>query len=251
MMSKKKAWMAGLMAQGFNVRAVTFDGTNDYLTRGADLTGNADSKVGILSVWVKLGADGSALALYREGNGRLTIQRDAGDKYSFELQTTVGVVTFEMYSSSSWTISDGWHHILASWDLATASRYLYINDTDDIGSVPTNNNNNIDYTQTGHVIGALTSPFSNKFNGDMAQFYFNNATSLDLSVEANRRKFISADGKPVDVGVDGSLPTGTAPRIYLDLASGDAVSTFATNKGTGGGMTLTGTLAEASTSPSD
>jgi hypothetical protein len=33
---------------------VFFDGSNDYLTRGADLVGNADSKVFTLSLWAKL-----------------------------------------------------------------------------------------------------------------------------------------------------------------------------------------------------
>jgi hypothetical protein len=60
-------------------------------------------------------------------------------------------------------------------------------------------------------------------------------------------KFFSAAGKPVALGADGSTPTGTAPRIFF---SGDN-SSFATNKGTGGSFTLTGSLTNASTSPSD
>ena len=65
--------------------------------------------------------------------------------------------------------------------------------------------------------------------------------------EATRRKFISANGKPVDLGSDCSAPTGTAPAVCF---SGDA-TTFGTNKGTGGTFTLTGTLTDASTSPSN
>jgi hypothetical protein len=57
------------------------------------------------------------------------------------------------------------------------------------------------------------------------------STHLDFTVETNRRKFVGADGKPVNLGADGSTPTGVAPAIFF---SGDA-STFGTNRGTGGG----------------
>jgi hypothetical protein len=58
------------------------------------------------------------------------------------------------------------------------------------------------------------------------------------------RKFIDAEGKPVDLGVDGSTPTGTAPAMFF---SGDAIG-FASNKGTGGVFILTGTLIDADAS---
>ena len=72
-------------------------------------------------------------------------------------------------------------------------------------------------------------------------------THLDLDVVGNRRKFISGDKKPVFLGTDGSKPTGSAPPVYF---SGDATD-FSTNKGDGGAFTLTGTLTNSSTSPSD
>lgn len=83
--------------------------------------------------------------------------------------------------------------------------------------------------------------------GNVADFWFAPGQFIDFSIEANRRKFIGADGKPVDLGSDGSAPTGAAPTIFL---SGDDAG-FATNRGTGGAFTLTGALTNASTSPSD
>lgn len=56
-----------------------------------------------------------------------------------------------------------------------------------------------------------------------------------------------ATGKPVDLGADGSTPTGTAPGVYL---TGGA-ATFATNLGTAGSFAVTGTLTNAASSPSD
>ena len=62
---------------------------------------------------------------------------------------------------------------------------------------------------------------------------------LDLSIEANRLKFRSAAGKPVDLGTDGSTPTGTAPFMYMR----NPYDSFDTNNGSGGGwFSLTGTL---------
>ena len=76
----------------------------------------------------------------------------------------------------------------------------------------------------------------------IADFYFNPTTYIDLSVTANRRKFISASLHPVDRGATGSIPTGTAPIMYQS----GAVASWQTNKGTGGGFTLTGALTASS-----
>ena len=88
------------------------------------------------------------------------------------------------------------------------------------------------------------------FEGDIADVWI--APGVDLREsgdipEATRRKFSTADNKPVDLGSDCSAPTGTVPAICF---SGDA-STFGTNKGNGGAFTLSGTLTNAATSPSN
>jgi peptidoglycan hydrolase-like protein with peptidoglycan-binding domain len=82
--------------------------------------------------------------------------------------------------------------------------------------------------------------------GDMADVWiapgvslFDDNGAIPLSTV---RKFISANGKPVDPI---NFPAGAAV-----LMSGDA-STFGTNQGTGGAFTTTGTLTDAPTSPSN
>jgi hypothetical protein len=105
---------------------------------------------------------------------------------------------------------------------------------------------------TGTTIPFNGLPFvvgSNLFNfgvdwsyvGDMADLWVAPGTFIDFSNVANRRKFIDADGKPVD-------PTNFPASAIL--FSGDA-STFGTNQGTGGSFTLTGTLTDATSSPSN
>lgn len=90
-----------------------------------------------------------------------------------------------------------------------------------------------------------------EFNGAMADLWIAPNTFIDFSVTGNRRKFISAAGKPVNLGADGSIPTGTAPAIFQRRAPADAAATFADNLGTGGDFTITGTLTNAPSSPSD
>lgn len=228
-----------------------FDGTNDYMTRGSDLTNNADSKSGILSAWVRKDSEPASV---------LSIIRTASDGFSLTWPgTAIGTFNINGKNSSSATIlglstsseyhTSVWHHILASWDLNAAAGYLYIDDTSDL-STPTLTNDTIDYTQTNWAIGAKTDG-TLKWDGCLAEVYFAPGQFLDLSVVTNRRKFISSGGKPVYLGSDGSLPTGVAPIVYQRVADAAAVATFATNLGTGGDFSITGTLTTGSTSPSD
>lgn len=98
------------------------------------------------------------------------------------------------------------------------------------------------------VIG---SDYGSSLITDLADFWLAPGQFIDFSIEANRRKFISAEGKPVDLGADGSTPTGTAPAIFFRRDPSAAASTFANNLGTGGAFAITGTLTNADTSPSD
>jgi hypothetical protein len=73
----------------------------------------------------------------------------------------------------------------------------------------------------------------------MAIIWFDTEQFIDITIEANRRKFIDANQMPVALGPDGSLPTGTAPQVYLD----NPLSTFHRNRGTSVDFTVFGTPA--------
>jgi len=85
--------------------------------------------------------------------------------------------------------------------------------------------------------------FQNKYFSDL--WLGSTASFFDLSIEANRRKFISADITPADVGSTGQTPFGTAPQIYQNVptASVDPLD-WLPNRGTVGGTFVqnTGTL---------
>ncbi|WP_224710078.1 hypothetical protein [Mesorhizobium sp. CA5] len=150
-----------------------------------------------------------------------------------------------MRSSASYFVASGWCHFLVSFQLAsTATRWLYMNDVSDLATVPTYaTGSTVDWTLVDWFIsGGGTGNL--KYPGDMADLLVW-PTYLDLSVVANRRLFIDSIKKPVDPAV--AVAALGTPLIRLS----GPTSGWPTNKGGGGGFTLSGTLADATTRPGD
>lgn len=58
---------------------------------------------------------------------------------------------------------------------------------------------------------------------------------VDLSVVANRRKFINANLTPVDLGDTGAVPFGYQPAMYMSVRPGGVPTDILLNRGRGGG----------------
>lgn len=230
-----------------------FDGTNDYLLFTGTPAGIADGKLGILSCWVRLdGGDGAAQVLITNNNALFSVQRGSDDLFHvFGARVGGGGDALSLATINTYVAGATWLHILASWNMGVAgSGRLYVNDMSDKNEVAFTDEE-IDYATTlNWAVGGLIAG-SAKVNACLAEFYFAAGQYLDFSLVSNRRKFISASGKPVHLGATGSLPTGTAPQIYFHLDDAEASANFATNRGTGGDFAVTGTLTAGSTSPSD
>ena len=234
-------------ARGYSANAVRFDGSNDYLTRGADLTSNADTKLLIISFWFNMkGSDGVDQYFYINANTTSRVEKENNDKIRVLFQDSGFVSRLHLVTTDTYVASGGWVHFLASCNLNTPVAHLYVNDADAEAGGATESDGNMDNADSNHGIGGSVSG-GNKIDADIADFYINFGEYLDLTSTANRRKFIDGDGKPVDLGSDGSEPTGTAPKIFL---SGDT-ATWHTNKGGGGGFTESGALTDGASSPSD
>lgn len=232
---------------GFNPKGVRFDDV-DSLQRGSDFTSNVDGKKGIFSFFIKMYVDDLNLNFFRTNNARFQIgtldtneinllARDTSSNTVFSVQTAAGTIL----------AANGWMHVLASWDVSSGVNdvQLYLDDAEAADNLTKNSNNDIDYTDTTHQFRGITG--NDGF--EIAEFYYNNAEYLDITLEANRRKFITADGKPVNLGNNGSLPTGSAPIVYLSLQS-NTVNDFVENNGYGGDFAVSaGTLTEATTNP--
>lgn len=242
----------GTPPSGFQVDAVRME-TTDWISSA---TNWADSPTGSAVVWVKITPSlGSVMALFGPDGYSYNIALNGFDSSidTYVFDSTESNYVYGMSGSSAYT-EDVWVPILMDWKTnETAGNKLlqiYVGDTDSGITPADDGTGSFSAIWSGQTFLIGKSGFGNEFDGDMAEFWFS-TTRLDFSVEANRRKFVSATGKPVDVGVDGSTPTGSAPEIYLSVRPGDAAADFVTNRGTGNNFTQNGTLTLASTSPSD
>jgi hypothetical protein len=233
---------------GGGYRAVNFDGTNDHMARTSALTGASANDTGTCSFWIKTaGTGGNQTIFYMLKDGVSTI--------SIRVATTVMYLQFARTNTSPFPLGDiissgdvadsTWHHVVSSWDIsaATTSWRTYVDDVHD-GSGFRDRTGDISWDGPDIYVGKDTTGSVNRFNGDIAEFWLD-STYMDLSNSANRRKFISAGGAPVNLGSDGSVPTGSAPLIYL---KGPAAR-FPTNLTGKGDFTVTGALTNSSTSP--
>ncbi len=233
--------------EGYSAIAVDFDGT-DRMARGAGLTGAADAKVGIFSTWVMFQAgDGNAMTFFgAPGGSGLNIERQATNIFRVVGWIAGSGNVLIMAGSTAVTADSTWHHIAMSWDLGNALGHVSLDGVDDVAGGATLTDQNIDYTTSdAHLMS--NSSAGQIVDAFVSEYYLNLAEYLDITVPANLQKLRLATGKPADPGSDGSTVTGSAPTIMHN----NPVASWHTNTGGGGGMTLTGTLAAASSSPSD
>lgn len=232
----------------WNPNAVTLDGTNDYLLRGADLTGNADSGKFTMSFWFKVGNNAANKELITTANSRFTVRFTATEQLQILASNSGGTGVLSVATTP--TYADGnWHHALVSIDMAsTSTRWIYVD-----GAAPAvtwttyTAASTIDFTDTNYGIGATTAG-GTKYIGDVADLWLLPGTYIDLSQTLNRAKFRNTfTGLPMYLGPDGGIPAGTAARIFLS----NPTSAWQTNKGTGGNFTVTGALTTATTQPGD
>ncbi len=238
----------------YSANSSKFDGTNDYMLRGGDLTGVNNGKKGIFSCWLNLnGGDASLLRIYTaeattpDGSNFFTVFRNSSNLFVINATNVSGETNLLSIRTSVTYVSTAKHlHILASWNMASAgSGSIYMNDILDYNEVAFIDGA-LDYTPGNNAVGSRPNG-TQKFNGCLAELYLNLGESLDFSVASNRRKFIDGEKFPVSLGSDGSTPTGTVPDVYLK----NAFSSFGTNSAGGGNFTVTGSLEACASKPSD
>lgn len=234
--------MTGLVSRRaavpYAANAVNFDGTNDYLNKSGALNGIANGKIIVVNAWLQLKQLGRTHSILRDNAGfDFLFLINTNNKVYVEAWN--GLSARLALTSSAALALNAWTHVFLYADLTDpAKRGLYINDGLDAATWSTYVNGDIDW------IGATSFSVGGTFSGtvlargDMADVWLSTSQWVNGGLEATRRKFISAAGKPVDLGADGSTPTGTAPTIFLS----GATATWHTNLGTGGGFTETGEL---------
>ena len=236
---------------------IGFDGT-DYLSKNTPLTGVSDSNKWTGGFWFKRGnhslqelLDTDAGSGPTEGDISFHFLNDEA-RIMAENTSASEVLRIEITSPD---INDStWHHIMWSVDLSTTGRrHVMIDGTllsegtgnDQANFVTYNTSGVMDFTPKGAGGVSVGSNTTNTvpYIGDMADFWVDFGSYIDLSIAANRAKFYNSG--PVYLGCDGSAPLGYAADIFL---SGPTAG-WETNDGTGGGFTENGALTDAATDP--
>lgn len=248
----------------YSASAVTFNGSS-YLYRNSQLSGVANTSSGLMSLWVQTAGTGNANPQVfgaTVGTNILLPQQimtQAGFRKGFFVDNRGGSGMSFFTPPDSLPLNT-WLNVIVSWDsnFGAGAKLVSIAINDANQTLTQNSNLGSAYpwlytsvlswavaaagdsaTSTEHVLS------SSKYTGNMADFQFWAGVYRDMGTETNRRLFIDNGGKPVDPSV-----AATALGTQTLLFSGTS-SSFGTNQGTGGAFTLTGTLSDAPTSPSD
>lgn len=241
-------------------------GTTAYYSKGAAIAGT-DSKVGTLSVWVRIdGGDGTIMRIIAPVSAvggstlrGLRLSRTAANEFDVVGLNAAGTVIFRLTPTATFTAGPDWYHILISYDLTGAvvnNASFLINGNQGVTSIGAYTDDTVSNSNADIGIGA-TAGGGGSWDGCIAELWYGPGIYLDFAQglgggeDANIYKFRTPSGKPANLGSDGSRPTGVAPLIYMSADRGGAVSTFTTNRGSGGGMTASGSPAISSSSPSD
>lgn len=231
--------------------AVDFDGTNDYLSRSSDLTGNADGKTFTFSAWVW--PDNGQGPIYCSANATsgslqpviIGVGNAATGTYNLTIlyrDYNSGITKLQAYSAALSVPRDTAMHVLISVDVSdTAKRWVYINDVQTTMSWDNYVNENIPFSHTYHYVGYENHwpSVTDRFKGRLAHVYLD-YTYRDLSNVTNRRLFITADRKPAQG------QAALNPILYLPMTDPTQPGK---NSGTGGDFTLTGTIARSGRGP--
>lgn len=233
----------------YDNRAAYFDGST-WLSRGADLTGIADSAVFTISMWVRRLspspenpfvicqtnlAFGIGLNVYGNSNANRVIFQSSG--------TSTG----EMQARSVDAMSlDNWSHVIGCFDATDQNKCaVYVDGAATSGPVIYFTNNSVfDFTIGNFFVGS-NGGGTRAYQGYLAELWFT-TQYIDLTVSANRLKFRTSGGAPADMGKAGTVPLGAQPFLYLrdyrDFALGR-------NRGKGGNFSIVGGPIEEAAGP--
>jgi hypothetical protein len=232
----------------YTAYATAFNGSSQYLRRTTDFTGAANSKIILVSLWFKYTTtlNSKAIMYFRIGGLKVAIDFDV---------TTLKGMFRDLYNNqaatftSNATYTEGqWYHLCISFNSAnSAQRAVYL-DGASISGLSWSSYSNYEVFLAGYItegLGVGADVDGNwKWSGALSEVWFSGFETswFDITNATNLQKFRSAAGKPVDLGVDGSTPTGTKPLFYLK----SPYSSFETNAtGRGDFATVGGPLSTA------
>lgn len=216
--------------------ALLLDGSTQWLRRASEMDGLIDSDKFVLSAFVRLdGRDASRRTILINDTERLIIDFDAANELRVVAYDSSPTILINRVTTTTFTASSTYLHVLIAVDLSVPTIQVYVNDSVEATSGALNTGT-IDFTGDGWTVGA-NSAGTYEIEGVLGPIFFYPGLYLDLSVEANRRLFVTADGGWVNLGANGRTPFGSTPHLYL---IGNGATEFASNVGGGGAFTAAG-----------
>jgi hypothetical protein len=228
-------WSITTTAAGFT--AVTFDGTNDYLNRGAGFTGAANGEEFTFVIRFHPNDTGAVQVLLHDQQDNIKIQLSATNTitgYMWGAAERIGFV-----SVGSVPNADGMITLFFSGKTTSGDeRIKMFKGSTDItpagGGFYNHTAGTMDFTATDWKVFANNAG-SLKFSGDVEFIWFD-TVYYDVSDSAVRAKFA------VDqIGADGSGP-GARPLLYLTGAASLWNASPVVNLGDGGNLTMNGAV---------
>lgn len=222
---------------GVPMMAARFDGTDGISIAGGIGGGITDGSDFLVSFWIKFnGGDSSLHTVLKTRNSNpstgVQIVRDSSNNWRVLYFTNTGSLIGDATSSSTWTTSSGWHHVLFFRTANQNAARLYINGTQEASLSASGTS--VEWTVSNVYFGRDETD-SGRLNADIADFLLYRAPLPDLTNATNREPFYSSTGKPVYPGDSGELPIASnSPFIYLSANA----SSFQTNLGLGSNFTV-------------
>lgn len=231
-------------ATPFSATALNYDAATNWAARGADLTGNADTKTITWSCFFRVnGGAGTDRYIHSSAAFRYIIFLDTSNSIWFLFRDSAAAIIYEFHSTTTFAADGAWHNVIMSLDTQTDRIQLVIDGALEapviLNRVP---DTTIDWTQANHFIATLNT-LALFWDGCLSMLYFNTDAALDLADPNNIRLFIDDDGFPVDLGPNGEFPTEASPIIFLPAGDPSA------NAGTGGNFVNNAALAACASNP--
>lgn len=245
----------------FEANAVHFDGTTTVKNSAAL---NIGALTGLLSIWYKPSSNWAGQAVGSQASALLSTGAGADatnifaignftglPNHAFQLGMSTSAATLNATTPANSVPDDAWHNILMTWDTnhASGARVVvaYVDDAPVVVTLSADAGPAFAVVFADPMFLGTYLGGGFFYEGDLSEFWINTNFLPDITDVAVRRKFISALGKPVPLGTDGSVPFGSAPEFFFG-----GVAAGYTNTGTAGAFSVTaGALTNASTSPSD
>lgn len=237
----------------YPVGAATFNGTTTYLSRAVNELSNGSG--GTFSCWLNLvGGNSTTMVIFDSlifsvGTNSIIISRSASNKLNITISYNISFTqySFQFQTVNSYTSGGGWIQLLVSWDANHGAGgkigLIYISDISDSTIISDTGIALASLNNTQHFIGSANG--SSLLNASLSELYYSTHFT-DLTILANRRKFITASKRPAFLGFNGSLPSGSQPSIYL-RGTGTG---FNIESGSLPNYTTVGTLTTSTTTPS-